>query len=292
VAFYTSLRPGRYTFYVSACNNHGVWNEQGDEFAFYVAPHFWQTWLFYVLSAGGAIGLAVAVQAFRLRWQRRLLKLEEQHALANERTRIARDLHDDLGTALTGLALELDVIRRDAHSESPVPARLAETARRTRDLAERMREVVWTVNPRCDTVLSLASFLEEQAAQFLRADRIHGRFEFPEDIPPLPVNAEARHELALGVREALTNVVRHANATEVVVSLAIEEQTLVVRVADNGRGFRLDEVPEHDHGLANLRARLERIGGGYECLSAPGAGTTVIFRVPLRRRTPGIEPQI
>ena len=85
-----------------------------------------------------------------------------------------------------------------------------------------MREVVWTVNPRCDTVSSLVNFLEQQVSQFLRGDALQVRLEFPEDIPDLPMGAEARHQLALGVREALTNVVRHAQATEVVLSLAIE----------------------------------------------------------------------
>ena len=88
--------------------------------------------------------------------------------------------------------------------------------------------------------------------------------------------------MALSVREALTNVVRHAHATEVFVSLVIEERTLVVQVADNGRGFRLDQLPRNCHGLASVRERLERIGGRAEWVSAPDHGTTVSFRLPLK----------
>jgi signal transduction histidine kinase len=94
--------------------------------------------------ACGVVGVAGAVQAYRLRWQRRLLKLEEQRALANERARIARDLHDDLGTALTGLALELDVAGKSAQVGSGMTERLSQTASHTRQMAERMREVVWS----------------------------------------------------------------------------------------------------------------------------------------------------
>src|SRR5207249_1643815 len=101
------------------------------------------------------------VEAYRLGWQRRLLRSEEQRVRAAERARIARDLHDDLGTALTGLALELDVAGREARKTPSVAERLSKGAQRTRELAERMREVVWTVNPNCDTVSSLASFLEQ-----------------------------------------------------------------------------------------------------------------------------------
>jgi signal transduction histidine kinase/ligand-binding sensor domain-containing protein len=278
---YINLRPGDYRFELTAANHHQVWSPHPAVFAFSLAPHFWQTWSFYVLCGCSLTGLAAAVQGYRLRWQHRLSKLEQQRAVATERTRIARDLHDDLGTALTGLALELDVAGREANESTALAGRLSRTAHRTRDLAERMREVVWTVNPRCDTVSSLASFLEQQVSQFLRADGLKVRLDFPEDIPELPLEAEARHQLALGVREALTNVVRHGNAAEVSVSLAIKaaDRTLVVEVKDNGRGFRTGETS--GHGLANMRSRMEQIGGAFDCTSIPGGGTTITFRLPI-----------
>jgi signal transduction histidine kinase/ligand-binding sensor domain-containing protein len=287
-ARYINLKPGKYRFEVTAADHHGIWNPVPASFGFSLVPRFWQTWTFYVLCGSGVIGLAAGLQAYRLRWQRRLLKLEEQRALATERTRIARDLHDDLGTALTGLALELDVAGRQAKEVAPLAGRLSEAAQRTRDLAERMREVVWTVNPKCDTVSSLASFLEQQVSQFLRADGLRLRLDFPEDIPELPLGAEARHELALSVREALTNVVRHAQATEVTLSLAITDQTLRVQVKDNGRGFR--QCQTNAHGLANMKARMERVRGSFECLCAPDGGTAVTFRLPLGQPAKQLDP--
>ncbi len=281
VAFYTSLRPGTYRFRVTACNNHGVWSAVPAEFAFTLAPHFWQTRLFAVLASAAVIGLAAAVQGHRLRWQRRLLTAERQQALADERTRIARDLHDDLGTALTGLALQFDVFRRDAEDRPKIAQRLGESAARLRGLAERMRQVVWAVNPQCDTVSSLASFLEQQAGYLLRSANVRCRIEFPEDIPPIPLDGETRYQLALGVREALTNAVRHAAASEIVLALAVEADHLRVRVADNGRGFRLDGKQGAGQGLANMRARLEKIGGHCDCQSVGGTGTTITLEVPL-----------
>ncbi|NOS69613.1 MAG: hypothetical protein HOP33_06760 [Verrucomicrobia bacterium] len=286
VAHYTNLRPGEYRFEVTAANHHGVWSLTPASFTFSLAPHFYEMWPFYLLCAAGVIGLATGVQTYRLRWQRRLLKLDEQRALANERTRIARDLHDDLGTALTGLALELDVIGREAGESPPVAEHLGETARRTRDLAERMREVVWTVNPQCDTLSSLASFLEQQISQFLHTTDVNVRLDFPEDIPAVPLAADERHQLALSVREALTNVVRHAQATEVVVNLAIVSQTLILRVKDNGCGFQVQE--QSGHGLSNLCTRMKQIGGSFKCVSTPGAGTVIEFRLPLKQ-SPGKE---
>jgi signal transduction histidine kinase len=231
------------------------------------------------------LAIAAGVQAYRLRWQRRLLKLEQQRALAAERARIARDLHDDLGTALTGLALELDVIGRDPKPELPVDHRLGQTAQRTRVLAERMREVVWSVNPRCDTVPSLASFLEQQIGQFLHADGIKVELDFPEDIPLLPIGGEARHQLALGVREALTNVIRHARATNVVLSLALDKDWLIVQVKDNGCG--LQTSGGNGDGFRNMRDRLQSIGGTFDFSSEPDSGTTIIFRVPIIKSKSG-----
>jgi signal transduction histidine kinase len=284
--FYTNLRPGAYTFRVTACNNHGVWSETPAEFAFCLDPHVWQTWLFYMLAGAAIVGLSAAVQTRRLRWQRRLLQAEQRQALADERTRIARDLHDDLGTALTGLALQMDVLRRAARDGPPLTERLAESATRIRALAQHMREVVWAVNPRCDTVSSLASFLEQQAGQFLKADGLRCRLEFPEDIPPLPLDGETRYQLALGVREALANAVRHAAASEIVLSLSLEANRLVVRIADNGRGFCADDGKTPGDGLANLHARLEKLGGHCKCRSTPGTGTTIELRVPLKTDRP------
>lgn len=283
VAFYTRLRPGSYTFRVRACNNHGVWSETPARFAFTLAPYFWQTWPFYVLVGASVIGLAAAVQAYRLRWQRRVLRLEQQHAMDDERTRIARDLHDDLGTALTGLALQVDILRRDAHDGPVLTKRLTESAARIRALAERMREVVWAINPRCDTVSSLASYLEQQAGHFLKTGDLRCRFEFPETIPSLPLDAEKRRQLALSVREALSNAVRHANASEIILGLRIEGEHLLVWVADNGCGFDVAKGKSHRRGLANIAARLEKIGGHCECRSEPGAGTTIEFSLRLQQ---------
>jgi signal transduction histidine kinase/ligand-binding sensor domain-containing protein len=279
IARYTNLRPGNYAFEVTAADNNGTWNPEPATVEISVAPHFWETRTFYILCGLAVVGLAAAIQAYRLRWQRRILKLEQQRALANERARIARDLHDDLGTALTGLALELDVAGRAAKTDSGMTERLNQTAEHTRQMAERMREVVWSVNPKCDTLSSLAGFLEQQVSQFLRNDTISARVEFPENIPPLSLGADARHQLALSVREALTNVVRHANATEVILRLALNQDHLLVQVKDNGKGFRLGTP--NGHGLENMKSRLSQIGGSFECMSDERTGTIVSFRVPL-----------
>jgi signal transduction histidine kinase/ligand-binding sensor domain-containing protein len=276
LAHYANLRPGNYKFEVTAVNHRGVESSRPATFAFVILPHFWQTWPFYVLCGASVAGVAIALQSYRLQWQRRVLKLEEQRTLANERARIARDLHDDLGTALTGLALELDVIDREHGIERP---RLDKTAQRVRNLAERMREVVWTVNPECDTISSLAGFLEQQVEQFLRVTGLNVHLDFPESIPNLALGAEARHELALSVREAMSNAVKHSKATQLVVRLEIHDHALRILVQDNGCGF--DKTGSIGQGLKNLHTRMDNIGGHFECVSERGTGTTIVLQLPL-----------
>jgi len=280
-----NLRPGTYRFEVKARDYHGLWSAPV-ALEFCLAPCFWETWWFYFSCASGLILLAAGIQAYRLRWQHRLLKLEQQRALASERARIARDLHDDLGTALTGMALELDVLGRDAQNNFSLIKRLAKASQHTRQLAERMREVVWMVNPHCDNLRGLADFLEDQAAVLLRAAGLKVHLEFPLEIPEQPMSANVRHQLALSVREAFSNLVRHAHATEASVRLELTEEWLSVVIRDNGCGFLPAAQIGKEHGLINMRVRLEEIGGSFQCESAPGNGTTITFRVPLPKTNP------
>ncbi|HEY4415592.1 MAG TPA: two-component regulator propeller domain-containing protein [Verrucomicrobiae bacterium] len=281
-ANYFDLPPGNYRLEVAALDHHGRESAPA-ALEFSIAPFFWQTPWFYVLGMVAVLTTGAWVQAYRLRWQRRLFQLEQQRALANERARIARDLHDDLGTALTGMALELDVLGRDPQSHAAFAERLAKSSQHARHLAERMREVVWVVNPRCDNLRSLADFLEDQAALLLPAAGLQVRLEFPVEIPDLTVAANVRHQLALSVREAFTNLIRHARASEAEVRLELADEKLLIGIRDNGCGFDVPAQLEKPHGLMNLKSRLAEIGGEFKCVSRPGSGTTVIFQVPLSK---------
>lgn len=287
VVYYTNLRPGNYRFQVKACNNHGYWNERGATFAFSLAPHFWQTSIFYGLCGTAAVLLAGGVQGYRLRVQRRILRLEHQRAMAQERARLARELHDDLGTALTGLALEMDVMQRAAGPAPGLSARLRSSAGRARELARHMREVVWAVSPACDNIPSLAKFLEQHAVLFVQAAGLKCRLELPENLPERPLSSSVRHELALSVREALNNVVRHARASEVILSLQLDAHALTIRIGDNGIGFDPARLNGAGHGLANLRSRLEPFGGAMTLQSETGRGTTLTLRIPIPARGEG-----
>ena len=277
VAHYTNLRPGSYRFHVIACNNHGYWNERGDEFSFIVEPRFHETWPFYGLCALGLFTGAAGVQAVRLRLQRKMLRLEQQEALQRERERIAKDMHDDLGANLTRIAILSEVTNRQA--ENPVQVRntartISETARK---VVDNISEIVWLTNPKNDTLDSLAGYLRAYAAEFFDLSPVNCRLDFPESVPNLSVLGELRRDILLAFKEALNNVARHSEAHLVAITLAIspEGQNIVVTVTDDGKGLSEDTVNATNNGLRNMRERLSRRGGGVEIISSSGRGTCV-----------------
>jgi signal transduction histidine kinase len=216
---------------------HGAWNTRGDQVSFYVAPHFWETWPFYVGSVGIVLSAGLGLHYQRVRGLRRVQLLEKQRSLQEERARIAKDLHDDLGANLTGLALRLDVMHSQGTASDAQHSQLATLARSTRGLVDNMREVVWAMNPEHDNVESLASFLGQYAEQYLTAAGLRCRLELPVHAPAQAMSSHLRHELYLALKEALHNVVRHARASEVRLRLDQEQHELRLAIEDDGCGL-------------------------------------------------------
>jgi len=294
-ATYNYIPPGNYSFQVIACNNDGIWNEVGATLAFRVLPYFWQTTWFLVLG-GLAIVLAsggVVWGDARRRMRRRMEKLERERAMERERARIAQDIHDDLGASLTRITMLSESARGHAHVPEPVAKNLDRIFGTARELTRAMDEIVWAVNPRHDTLDSLANYLSRFAHDYLSAVGIRCRLDVPLQLPALLISAEARHNLFLAFKEALHNVVQHGAASEVRVELTLNEQSLGLCVSDNGRGFDMAKAAGEDpvaggriargNGLANMRRRLSEIGGVCEVQSEDGRGTAVKFFVPLPR---------
>ena len=288
---YSYIPPGTYRFEVTACNSDGVWNPTDASLAFTVQPYFWQTWWFRIgcglLAAALLSGIALWIARWRVR--RKLERLERQRAIERERARIARDIHDNLGANLTRISL----LSQSAHSELNNPEEAAVQLNRiyetTREMTRAMDEIVWAVNPEHDTLDSLVNYLGKFALDYLGSLGIRCRLDLPVQLPQWLVTAEVRHHLFLALKEALHNVVKHAAASEVTVSLTTTRNTFTLVARDNGRGFNPETVAQKPpqetgrsasrNGLINMRKRLEKIGGRCEIRSEPGAGTEIKFIV-------------
>ena len=283
VAHYGYLPPGAYQFRVTACNNDGVWNEAGDILALTVLPHFWQTGWFRVSAAGVLVALTalVAQQISTRRLQFKLRRAEQERALERERTRIARDIHDDLGARLTKIGMLTAQAERQSQSGGSPPPQLREIAVTAREMVEAMDATVWAVNPRNDTFNHLANYLVHYAEEFFRYSDVVCRLDLPTELPDWPVSAEVRHNLFLVVKEALNNVARHAAASEVRLELKLTDATLRIAVRDNGRGFNPNEPRQRGNGLHNMAQRLQQLGGRLRVEGAPGAGACVTLELDL-----------
>jgi signal transduction histidine kinase/streptogramin lyase len=282
-AYYTQLAPGDYRFHVMARNADGVWNEQGASLAFRVLPYFWQTWWFKSATWIGSallVGLTVLV-VVRRSSRLRLDALERQRALERERGRIARDIHDDLGSNLTRIVMLSESARGGHEKPEDTAAHLAEICQTSRDLTLQLSEIVWAVNPEHDTLDSFANYAGNYARTFLERVGIRCRLDVPIALPALPLDSPLRHNLFLAFKEALNNAAKHAGATAVLVTLALADGCLSLTVQDDGRGFDPAIAAGAGNGLANLRRRLSDIGGRCEIESAPGRGARVTFTVPV-----------
>ena len=205
---------------------------------------------------------------------------EQQHALAQERARIARDLHDDLGSSLTEITLLATASPGQEMESEEVAERLGTIAGKSRTMVDALDEIVWAADPERDTLASAARYLASYAEEYLGGLGVACRVQIPNSFPDQVVPGQVRHNLFLAVKEALSNAARHSNATEIGFRVQVLENRLQISIIDNGRGFD-PAGRSNGHGLLNLRSRLENLHGQCELTSSPGAGTTVSLRLPL-----------
>jgi signal transduction histidine kinase len=287
---YKRLPPGSYVFRVIACNNEGIWNESGATVALVLRPLLWQTWWFLglcILLAAAAIGMATRY-ATRRRMQRRLERLEYQHAIERERTRIARDMHDELGAKLTRISFQGATALRSLDDRAEAERQVGSMAETARDLVASLDEIVWAVDPGNDSLENLANYISRYASELCADGPLSCDLIIPAKLPDYKLPTDARHNVFLAVKESLNNALKHSGGTQVQVSLQARDDELEVVIADNGHGIDQPRPAESNdrtrrtgQGLNNLHDRLEAINGRCEVESLPGQGTRVRLIVPL-----------
>jgi signal transduction histidine kinase len=198
--------------------------------------------------------------------------------MEHERARIAQDLHDELGSGLTEIGM---LAALPVGTATPASRPLDQIGDRARHMVTALDEIVWAMNPKHDSLESLGSYLCLYADRFLKLANITCRLRGSLDLPGQTLNPIHRHEFFLAFKEALTNIVRHSRATEVRLSLRIIGNRLRLSLTDNGSGLRsAHPTPEMD-GLANMRRRLEKMGGRFAIAGQAGRGTILRFYLPL-----------
>jgi ligand-binding sensor domain-containing protein/signal transduction histidine kinase len=283
VAAYKNVPPGPYRFSVSACNKDGVWNEAGASLSIIYLPHLSQTWWFRALAVLAIVGAAGGAARFitRRRMERQLAFLEQRNAVERERGRIAKDIHDDLGSSLTRIMMLGERAEEGLTRCEDVGGHLHKIVGSARSTIRALDEIVWAINPENDTLDGLVVYIGHYADELFEDTSVHCRLEIPMELPPLSLPAETRHNLFLVAKEAFHNVLKHSHGSEVRVRVAATNATIQMEIEDNGRGLPepADSKGRKGNGLENMRKRMKNIGGEFELTSAPKKGVKLMFRI-------------
>ncbi|HZT61424.1 MAG TPA: two-component regulator propeller domain-containing protein [Pyrinomonadaceae bacterium] len=267
---YANLRPGAYRFLVRAVSADGLTSATPAVVPFNILPPLWQRWWF-VLLAGAAVALAVhALYRYRLR---QLLALERV------RTRIATDLHDDIGSSLSQVSVLSEVVRRRVGADPEVAEPLKMIAQLSRDLVDSMSDIVWAINPKRDRLSDLTQRMRRHASDVFTARDIEFTFVAPDPQRNMSVGADTRREVFLIFKEGVNNLVRHSGCTAAEVEFRILDGALELTLRDNGRGFD-PNLDSEGNGLASMRQRAAKLGGALDISSGNGHGTTLRLKAP------------
>jgi signal transduction histidine kinase/ligand-binding sensor domain-containing protein len=280
-AVYTNLKPGPYRFRVAANNGDGVWSEAAQPLVFEVLPAFYQRWWFLALCLLLAIVLLAVFFRLRLQYATAQMRrrLEER---AQERVRIARDLHDTLLQGIQGLVLCFHSDIEDVPEDQPARSRLQKTLERAEEVIAEGRERVRTLRSEESTATDLPEALT-QVSSWVRSNSA-APIEFLVEGKPRPLRTVVHDEVYCIGREAITNALRHAAATRIEVEINYAPTHLRLRCRDNGKGMSKEQLeagsPVGHWGVTGMKERASRIGAKLDIWSTPGAGTEVDVIVP------------
>jgi signal transduction histidine kinase len=270
---YVALSPGQYRFLVRAVTADGTASKPATV-AFVILRPLWQRPWFVALALAA---LMLAVYSIHRARVARLLAVERM------RTRIATDLHDDIGSSLSQIAILSEVIQQRHPDSVELAHPLARIAATSRELVDSMSDIVWAINPQRDSLLDLVQRMRRFANDVLGARGIAFTFQAPATDDHLRLGVDVRRHVFLIFKEAVNNVARHSSSTHAAIALSCLDGTLMLSVEDNGLGFQAAVKPQ-GHGLASMRSRAAAIDGTVTIAAAPDGGTHVRLEVPLRAR--------
>jgi len=248
------------------------------EVAFEVRPAPWRTWWAYTLYAlaTGLIFSSIAFAIYRYRVAR-LIEIERV------RTRIATDLHDDIGSSLSQIAILSEVVMQNTQEGNPEASEpLTKIAATSREMVDSMSDIVWAINPNRDNLRDLVHRMRRFASDILGAKNIDFRFLAPAAEENIKLGADLRRQVFLIFKESVNNCAKHSRCSEADIKFDVEDGSLVLHVSDNGRGFDIDKESD-GHGLMSMKQRAESLGGSFEIKSRKGKGTAVLLRVPVEK---------
>lgn len=291
-ATFANVPPGDYTFEAVAASPQSSSVGNHVELPFEIRPPVTSRPWFWALVAASVVGsLALGIVAqLRQKSARKLDRLRVVNALARDRARIARDMHDDLGTRITLMSMNASLAQRELDkSPESTKRHLGNLNSAARSLVTAMDDLVWAIDPKNDTLDHLGEHIVRLVEEVFRESEIRCEVDIPHVLPECTLYSDFRHHVSLAVKEALHNILKHAGPCEASVAMTVDHETLTITIRDTGRGFDVAS-PEAGNGLENLKHRMSDVGGTCLVDSAPGKGTRTVLTCPLPSSPPSEKP--
>lgn len=270
-ARYTNLDNGQYTFRVKALHPSGMYSANEAVFAFSIRPPFWKTWWFVLLVATAIVAIVYYIYRYQLN-----KKLEVERL----RLRISRDLHDDIGSALTSINVLSKVALSKGGGNMEIGGYLSQIKNAASDTMESMSDIVWAINPQNDKLEAMTSRMKEFAAELCEAKQVELDFVLPKDAEKISLDAARRKNVFLIFKEAVNNAIKYSECTQLYIGIETESNRLHLEIRDNGKGFDTYKG-KTGNGLKSMKERSELIGGQFAVFSKPGSGTSVKADIPV-----------
>ena len=270
-ASYNSLSPGHYVFRIKAENDEGLQSDHITTMKIYIHPPFWGTWWFMAIVAI-SIGLLV-YYVYQLR-------INQLLAVQKIRSKVARDLHDDVGATLTTIGILSEMARLKTNGNEEAKELIEKISDNSGRMMEAMDDIVWSINPNNDSMQRITARMREYAVTLLEAKGIDYHFHVDDQIQNLVLKMESRRDLFLIFKETVNNLVKYSKSTFVTLAISKNHGNLIMRIEDNGVGFDLDNYKK-GNGIINLKKRAKQMGGDIEIITHKQQGTTVVLQLPI-----------
>lgn len=216
-----------------------------------------------------------------------LQKQKQENAIIeteqNERIRIAKDIHDELGSGLSKIALIAEFSKQHFNGNKQLNDNISSISKTSKELMDNMRDLVWVLNPENTTLDNLVARIHEYSSEYLEELPIKTEFHFPEDVPLYKISKEAQQAIFLTFKEALNNSVKHSETSILTIAFYVNDLQIDITVSDHGKGFDFKHIKKTGNGLHNMKQRIEAIGGVYDMQSEVNHGTTLRMIIPLNK---------
>jgi len=279
---YGNMPPGDYILRVKSSNSNGVWSDEENIYVMIQAP-FWKTYWFYAFTSLLTLSLVVVVtkRVSQRKIMKKVRELEKQAAVVSERLRISKDMHDEIGSGLTHIALLSELNSTQPRTAVEMKNDIVTISGSAQKLVQSMGEIIWAINPQNDTLENLLAYLREQTYRYFEPFSIDYKISFPGEVPHIYLTNVQRRNLFLVTKEALNNALKHSRSSMITLSMSIEGNAVHFRVKDEGVGVDEDRIRRHSNGFKNMRSRMTELGGSVEVVSGLDCGTIIHYTMPL-----------